>query len=347
LGRPAYALDALRSVAAQVCGSPFEVLVLDNGCDSRVAESVRLAAQSASVPVVYVPVPAIGLHNARHEAARRANGDVLAYLDDDVIVERGWLAGLANIFSDPDVHLVGGRCLPLYEAAVPEWLEALWTRNEDGTCWCGPLTLIDLGGETRDIDPEPVWGANFAIRKETLIQTGGFHPDSLPWHLRRFRGDGESAVSATVKALGLRVSYCPTATVHHRVAHERLTEKYLERRMFLQGITDSYTASRAADGRPVPLMRPSRAMRSYRRFKSLALANARGMSPPTSWTSLRKRVQEAHDAGYAYHQKLLTDDARVRDWVLMAHYWDADLPEQELSPCGDAEDRAMQRRHER
>lgn len=332
LGRPAYALDALRSVAAETCDTPFELLVLDNGCDTRLAASVSLMARSARVPVVYVPVPAVGLHNARHEAARRAHGDVLAYLDDDVVVERGWLAGLASSFSDPAVHLVGGRCLPIYEADAPPWLEAFWTRNDDGTSWCGPLTLVDLGPDAKDIDPIQVWGANFAIRKETLIQVGGFHPDGFPWHLRRFRGDGETAVSRAIHKLGLRAAYSPHATVHHRVPQERLTEHYFERRAFLQGISTSFSVFRSPDVDEETRPRPGRARRLVGRIKSLTAERMERNGVPRGWQVRRDRVASAHAAGYAYHQAQLQKSPAVRAWVTRPDYWAGSVPDSDHRP---------------
>jgi cellulose synthase/poly-beta-1,6-N-acetylglucosamine synthase-like glycosyltransferase len=332
LARPAYALDALRSVAAQVCDTPFEVLFLDNGCDSRLAESVRLVARSATMPINYVPVSAVGLHNARHEAVRRAHGDILAYLDDDVVVEPGWLAGLASGFSDPAVHLVGGRCLPLYEADPPPWLEAFLMRNDDGTWSCGWLTLVDLGPDAKDIDPMSVWGANFAIRKETLIRVGGFHPDGLPWHLRRFRGDGETAVSRAVQKLGLRAAYSPDATVHHRVPQERLTEQYFERRAFLQGISASFSASRSSYGDVEARPRPGLGRRLFGRIKSLAAERTERERVPREWQAHRSRAAEAHAAGYTYHQEQLQRSPAVRAWVTRPDYWAGSVPDPDDRP---------------
>lgn len=332
LSRPAYVLDAVQSAASQICGTPFEVLVLDNGCDSDLADSVRQVARSAAVRVAYVPVPAIGLHNARHEAARRASGDILAYLDDDVVVEDGWLEALASSFRDPAVHLVGGRCLPLYEEGPPPWLEAFSSRNDDGW-WCVVLSLIDLGPEAKDIDPRFVFGANFAIRKETLIRAGGFHPDALPWRLRRFRGDGETAVAAAVQELGLRTAYNPAATVLHKVPAERLTEQCVQRRFFLEGVSDSFSASRASAGRPIALPRSQPAKWSLRRLRSLLARNVQEASTSGEWAGLLKLAREAREAGYVFHQQQLASDPALRAWVLAGDYWEKEVPDSE---CGSS-----------
>jgi len=327
LGRPDYALDALRSIAVQECDDAFEVLVLDNANDKRFASRVRDTAAGVQVPVTYVPVPSVGLHNARHEAARRARGDVVAYVDDDVLAEPGWMATLQRVFRDPEVHVAGGPCLPWYEAETPPWLDSFVTRNHDCEWWCGLLTLVDLGPEERDVDPLRIWGANFAIRRSTLVRVGGFHPDGLPWSLRRFRGDGESAVSTAVSRLGLRAAYSPHAAVKHRVPGERLTVRYLERRAYLQGISDSFSAARSPGtpsedaGLPV-LGRAAHGARvgSWLRQCVMPRTNARRQQNELAL------VAAAYQAGFAYHCEQLSSDDAVRTWVGRSDYWDAVVP---------------------
>jgi glycosyltransferase involved in cell wall biosynthesis len=331
LARSGYALDALRSVANQTCTQSFEVLVLDNGCDERLAAQVRAVAAEVTVPVRYTAVPAIGLHNARHAAVRLAGGDILVYVDDDVIAAPGWLTAIADAFADETVHMVGGPQLPIYEAPVPPWLEAFWTRNADGTGWCGSLTLIDLGRDQRVCDPLLIWGANLSIRKETLIRVGGFHPDGLPWHLRRFRGDGETAVSEAVAALGLRAVYSPAAMVYHRVPQDRLTEKYFQRRAFLQGISDSFSVCRGSDRASITRVPAGRLRHRIQRVTSALRRALAATAAPDSWAKLQSGVQEAHAAGYAYHQTQVENDLTVRDWCLRLDYWEAEVPVQEAA----------------
>ena len=326
LGRPLSAIRAVDSIADQRCREPFEILVLDNGCDRDLAEAVRRVEARASVPVEYVPVPAVGLHNARHEAARRGRGEILAYVDDDVVAEPGWLGAISDCFLDAGVHMVGGRCLPVYAAEPPPWLDAFATRNEDGTWWCGPLTLIDLGPVKRDVDPLLVWGANFAIRKDALVRVGGFHPDGVPWTLRRFRGDGETAVSLAVKALGLRAAYSPQATIHHYVSRERLTEEYFERRAHLQGISDSFAACRLPRKSSSVEARKSALAGILRRLRSAVARGRRRGGMPGDWLERRQRAVEAHDAGYAYHQHQMVIDPAVQRWVDRTDYWAATIP---------------------
>ena len=311
LGRPHWVLEATSSVLRSRPSAAFEVLILDNGCDPALEQGMRELGN----PVVrYIPVPQVGLHNGRHAAVEHARGEILAYLDDDVLVDEGWLSAVADSFSDPSVHLVGGPCRPLFEESPPWWLEPMWERQPDGLEWLASLTLID-GGETQDIDPRLVFGANFAIRKSTLVQVGGFHPDGVPWKLRMFRGDGETAVSASVERLGLRSVYNPLAALRHRVPKERLTDEYFERRALLQGISDSFTDIRGGrEAEPTMADRIRRVMKLVR------------SAIPGRQRAQRALIERGYTTGYAYHQEMARAEPAVLEWVHRPDYWGAELP---------------------
>ena len=312
-------LDALQSIVAQQTDFGFEVLVMDNGCDMALQAEVGRVAKQAAIPVRYIAVPEIGLHNARHAGARAAQSEILVFVDDDIVANQGWLQEIVSAFGDPDVHMVGGRNLPRYEEAPPIWLEAFWTRNSDGTTWCGFLSLLDFGNEVCDIDPMFVWGVNLAIRKKTLVSLGGFHPDSVPWELRRYRGDGESAVTLDIKRLGLKAIYQPKALVYHVIPKDRLTVEYFEKRSYLQGISDSYTRIRSDHGLEVSCMMMLRRLRQVVR-------NGLRRYPPDSCEGIRQRVRLSYRSGYEFHQREVRRDPELLKWVLKEDYWDGQLP---------------------
>ena len=63
--------------------------------------------------VRYVHEPLTGLDFARNAALHAATGDLLAYLDDDVVVDAQWLEGLHSVWSDcPDAGGYSGLVLP-------------------------------------------------------------------------------------------------------------------------------------------------------------------------------------------------------------------------------------------
>ncbi len=68
----------------------FELLVIDNApSDNATADFVK-----SSERVRYIVEERPGLDFARNRAMTEATGQLLAYLDDDVVVDAGWRAGL-------------------------------------------------------------------------------------------------------------------------------------------------------------------------------------------------------------------------------------------------------------
>lgn len=322
---------ALSSVLTQTLSiNSFEVVVVVNGSTDYTPQVIPDAQKrTAGVRFYYEPYP--GLHRGRHAGAQQAQSDLLVYVDDDIIAAPGWLQAIVEAFQDPVVNLVGGRSRPEYEAEPPDWLEAFWTHTPDGRHFCGYLSLVDFGEIPCEMDPNYIWGLNFAIRKQTLEMLGGFHPDGVPWELRRYRGDGESAVTRKAKAQGLKAIYRPDALVYHRVPQSRLTVEYFERRAYLQGISDSFTTIRANRG--LAALRAESAARGWKAPLRWARRSAnrllRTVVPTLSdpYQEVRQRVRAAHEAGYQYHQEEVRNDPALLEWVLRPDYWNAVAPQ--------------------
>lgn len=222
--------------------SAFEVIVVDNGSTDD-TQGVVQAFQSRLSNLHYIFDSAPGLHVGRHRGMQAALGNILVFADDDIEALPTWLSSIADSFEDPDVVLVGGKNLPNFETQPPAWIERLW-EPQDGMRLIGALSIIDLGEEKKEISPYFVFGCNFAVRKGVLLDAGGFHPDGMPDKLIRFRGDGESWVSAFILANKFKAVYHPGASVLHLVSTARMTEQYFSRRLFNQAMSDSFTAYR-------------------------------------------------------------------------------------------------------
>ena len=240
-------MDALESICAQsLTSDSFEVLVVDNAS----TDNTRLIIEDSRTRhpgIYYIHEEEPGLHNGRHRGAQQAKGEVLVFVDDDIIAAPRWLKAIHETFIDPAVALAGGKILPKWEGDVPRWLELFTVRTEFG--WTiGYLSLLDFGDMKKDIPAGYIYGCNFSIRKSVLFECGGFHPDAMPQELIRYRGDGESALSRKIMEKGYRTVYEPDALVYHRVPKERLTADYFCRRAFNQGISDSYTEIRKRGG---------------------------------------------------------------------------------------------------
>jgi hypothetical protein len=319
----------------------FEVIVVENGVAAGAERAVRKAARrdpGRSLRYVHDPTP--GLLTGRHRGALEARGEILVFADDDIDADPGWLAAIVDAFADPTVHLVGGRNLPRYEAPPPAWVEGFWYTPPYGGRACVYLSLLDLGDAGLDIHANYVWGLNFSIRRATLFELGGFHPDNIPDHLQQFQGDGETGLTEKATARGLRAVYRPAALVHHRIPAARLTVSYFRRRAFYQGVCDSFTAIRSEPS-SVARLQPGEAPRASARpdrgpasvepgplARLAALVRSR-LHPPAVPThaEVEAEFQAAYRAGHDFHQNAVRGNPQLLAWVLRDDYWDYRLPQ--------------------
>ncbi len=319
--RGQYLQDAMESLQAQdLPAHEYEIVVVDNSGVDRARPIVSALDQRTRVPVVCVSEPRIGLHYARHAGARAAAGQVVAYVDDDVIVPSHWLRSLLEPFDEPDVACVGGPARPQFDAAVPEWY---------GQFDPGYLSLLDLGDRRRDlVYPDCVWGCNMAVRRSALYKVKGFHPDGLgDRRLIWLRGDGECGLQQKICDAGLRVVYEPRAWLYHRIPASRLTTSHFYWRFFIQGIQDSFVRTRR---RPNGRLWPVGAL-AYVAYCALQASRHGAMSLMPG----RRRYHALATAwlwyGKAQHQVRMLWTPSLRRHVLRTDYLE---PEDELAANG-------------
>jgi glycosyltransferase involved in cell wall biosynthesis len=180
-------------------------------------------------PVILLE-PAAGLSRARNRALEWASGaDVLAFVDDDAVVEAGWYEALRRRWDEApaDVACIGGPIRPRFSVPPPAWFS-------DGIAHV--LTLLDRGPSVRDLDPsrEAVYGANISFRVAPLRAAGGFDPALGHAGASVFFGEEDAAQRELVR-LGYRVRYVPDAAVEHVIPAARLTRASFIRRRFWFG----------------------------------------------------------------------------------------------------------------
>ncbi|WP_369407663.1 glycosyltransferase family 2 protein [Sulfurospirillum tamanense] len=275
----------------------FEILVIDNGSADNTREIVK-QYEAKIENLRYFYDATAGLHTGRHVGLRESRADLLVYLDDDVELFPNHLCSVLESFEDKCVALVGGKNLPVFEENPPAWLLSMWRKEG----MVGQLSVLDLGDKMKEIDSSFVWGCNFSVRKSVLYLANGFHPDAFPQEFIRLRGDGESHVSDYVKENGYKTIYNPGASVYHFVSKERMTEEYFCKRMFNQGISNSYSK-----------------LRKYQKFSDLKNRFEKKIIPPMT---LEDKMNNAYLDGYIFHQIECLKDAELLKWVLKERYFE-------------------------
>jgi glycosyltransferase involved in cell wall biosynthesis len=175
--RPEGVQRLVRSLREQMAALPkgsagYEILVVDNApSDERTRE---LAADYPEV-VRYVRETRPGLNFARNRALREASGEILVFLDDDVIVDKYWTIGLAQAWTENrDAAAFTGQVLPMEletEAQVIFEVRGGFRRGFDRVRY-GPV----LPGNPLYPGGAGIFGAgaNMTFRAEVLKQLGGF-----------------------------------------------------------------------------------------------------------------------------------------------------------------------------
>lgn len=312
----------------------YEILIIDNGStDNTKNISKKVIQENPGHTIKYIFEPSPGLLAARHKGASEAQGDILTFIDDDIIPFPTWLTAISKSFDDDGVQLVGGKTLPKYEETPPAWLHQLWGVTPYGGTSCGYLSLQDLGDQPRDIHPNYIFGLNLSIRKTALLDAGGFHPDLYPKYLQRFQGDGETGLTLRCFNKGFKAVYNPEAGVYHCIPPQRMTIPYFENRMFYQGVCNSYSDLRnekELKGKNVGIPKIKKILFSYvYKAKQLLLNHViskKGNNELPELKIIRQRMNSAYNNGYQYHQTEVKKDPELLKWVLKENYWDYQLP---------------------
>ena len=315
--------DTIKSVSNQsLSPDSYEIIVVDNGSIDNTKAVVNTLKKRNRAQVRYVHENRPGLHNGRHSGLKKARGEILVYVDDDIIAAPIWLEMILKTFAADDVALVGGKVLPKWEGEVPQWISLF--KNEIEFGWTiGYLSLLDFGNASKEIPGKYVFGCNFSVRKDVLVDCGGFHPDGMPEELIQYRGDGETALAQSIQARGYKIMYEPKALVYHRVPPKRLTVEYFCRRAFNQGVSESYTEIRHQHGLDRASLPSSDLKATFVTRTKVLLRKffSKKIPPQNVLHPIRLQIAKAREAGKSFHRNKVTHDQEFLKYVLQKTYF--------------------------
>jgi glycosyltransferase involved in cell wall biosynthesis len=202
--RPGQLRTCLESLAA-LRTAPREIVVVDNSPGDEATRAV-----CSGFPVRYLREPRPGQTRARNLGIVQSSGAVVAFTDDDCVVDPGWLDDLGTAFADPLVMAVTGYIGPLELENEAQFLFELHGGFErhpeprvfDGTV--SPLRAAAIAGA----------GANMLLRREAFDRCGLFPEDIGPG--TPTRGAEDKYVFYRLLAAGYRIRYEPARLVWHR-----------------------------------------------------------------------------------------------------------------------------------
>ena len=201
--RPAFIQRCLHSLQESL-SDDVDVVVVDA---SAAAHGDLVHEIRGSAVYVHAPELAGWMTRSRNEALRWVRGEIVSFLDDDVVLRPGWEVGVLAAFDDPTVDAVAGRTCngapgeETYERPVGRLLP-------NGTLTDGFASLPD-----RPVDVDHGIGANMSFRRSVLAELGGFRDDYPGTALRE-----DTDVFLRIRAIGGRAVFAPDAAVDHKPA---------------------------------------------------------------------------------------------------------------------------------
>jgi len=211
---------ALESVARSLVPASieWEVLVVDNNSNDRTKQVFDEFNSKFPARFRYLFEAKPGKSNALNSAIRVSNCDVVAFMDDDVIVDSAWLTRLTSALMDSSYSGVGGKILPQWKTTPPRWLPV---KERYGLA---PLVMFDLGDAGGPLD-EPPYGTNMAFRRGAFDRYGEFRTDLGPRPGSEIRNEDTEYGRRLLEA-GEHFYYEPSAVVYHEVPEKRLKKQF-------------------------------------------------------------------------------------------------------------------------
>ncbi|UGS38629.1 polysaccharide deacetylase family protein [Capillimicrobium parvum] len=228
--RVAVCLDRLSSALPECLGvlgrEVDEPIVAAAGlAPAEVVALRQLAGRLA--PGAEVVEAAPGIAQARNAALAACGTEVIAYLDDDVAVARGWRQALRSAWDSAadDRATIGGPIALRFDAPRPRWL---------GDGLLVALAPLDYGTEAMELDAQQrtFHGGNVSFRTAALRGAGGFWPSrggQRDWFSEEHHAQRELA------AAGWTAEYRPELRVERVVRVSELRSRDLAARRLRYG----------------------------------------------------------------------------------------------------------------
>ncbi|MGZ8408745.1 MAG: mycofactocin biosynthesis glycosyltransferase MftF [Hyphomicrobium sp.] len=193
-GRPTATRACVQSLLAlDYPRERIEIMVVDDASDP------PLACVLTGLPVRLLRLEHnIGQSAARNLAAAEADGELLAFTDNDCVAAPRWLRGLVPYFGDPKIAIIGGRVIAPPSTGAVAAFEAV-------------RSPLDMGSAGGPVGPREAVAylptCNLILRRDVLLACGGFAAD--------MRVGEDVDFAWRVLQSGARVQYAAAGDITH------------------------------------------------------------------------------------------------------------------------------------
>jgi len=177
-------LYCLESIIDQIT-QKVEILVIDNGKNEAIYNKL------IKLSINYIKLEKnMGVCFGRNIGILKSKGDILAFLDDDCIVDRNFISSIFSIFQDKNIYGLRGR-IKFKTNTVYNFLQNHYDLgnnvfpyfiNVEGVCVVRKKEIVEVGGWD-----ENIWGHEGLELSYRLVKKFGpdgliYHPDVIIYH---------------------------------------------------------------------------------------------------------------------------------------------------------------------
>jgi succinoglycan biosynthesis protein ExoM len=211
--------NLLRNIESQVTENLFEpsVVVIDNDSHESARRIVEQFAEHSTVPIAYACEPEQNIAKARNKAVANADGDYIAFVDDDELPDERWLLGLYQLVKTSQASGALGPVLPFFPAKPPAWVVK-------GRVFERPSSKT---GEI--LDWQHTRTGNVLLRRTIFDKAG------QQFNVEYGRGGEDKDFFRRMITLGHSFVWCNEAIVREIVPPSRCTRSFVLRRALLRG----------------------------------------------------------------------------------------------------------------
>ena len=212
----------------------FEVVIVDNNSTDNTKQICETYIASHPEIFRYLFEERQGKTFALNTGIRESQGKIVAFTDDDVLIDNNWLSSIkkaTEIF--PDCKAFGGRVIPVWPDIIPRWI----VREGDFKNIGGVIVEHDYGDIYKDYPQDIMWppiGANMFFMREIIEKYGGFN-ENLNKGVKKIPMLEDTELCNRLLKNNEKMIYIPDSVVIHPVYQERLTKNYFRKHAFKTG----------------------------------------------------------------------------------------------------------------